>query len=331
MPVVNTLPGKGVIPDEHPLAMGGLGLLGAKPAHTAMENCDLCLMVGTDYPYLEFLPKSARIMQIDWEASQIGKRYLVDLALVGSAGPTLAALRERLVEGEARPFVQKLIEERKKWLSDVARQARHGGAHDAINPHWVADCLSRSVDPDANIAIDVGNSLVWMAHNFRIRDNGWLVSAWLGSMGFGLPAAIAAKLAEPQRQSVAVVGDGGFAMLMADFVTSVKYDLPITVVLFNNSRLGMIKFEQEINGIPEFGTDLLNPNFAMYAEACGGDGILVRDPDDVEDALREALHKGRPTLVDIHTDPNEKPLPPRITFAQARGYAEALVKETLKI
>lgn len=331
IPVVNTLPGKGIIPDEHPLALGGLGLLGAKPAHSAMEQCDVCLLVGTNYPYLEFLPKKAQLLQIDWEASQIGKRHRVDLGLVGSAKPTLQALTDRLSARKSRDWVDSLQRERRRWLNALEEKAKKGGKPNAISPEWVADRLSHLVDSDANIAIDVGNSLVWMSRNFRIKNQGWLVSAWLGSMGFGLPAAIAAKFAEPDRQSVAVVGDGGFAMLMADFVTAVKYQKPVMVVLFNNSRLGMIKFEQEVHGLPEFGTDLLNPNFAAYAEAAGGRGFLVTDPSDVEGALAEALKSDKPSIVDIHTDPNEKPLPPRITLDQAVGYTEAMFREVLNI
>ncbi len=329
IPVVNTLPGKGVIADEHPLALGGLGLLGAKPAHTAMEHADLCIMIGTSYPYLEFLPKGAQVIQIDWEASQIGKRYPVDVGLVGSADPTLRLLAKAI---QARPkdaWADKLHAERLRWFQWIDEQAKarvHTGH--GVHPQWVADRLSHVVDQDANIAIDVGNSLVWMARNFRIRDHGWLVSSWLGSMGFGMPAAIAAKLAEPGRQSIAAVGDGGFAMLMADFVTAIKYDAPIVVVVFNNQRLGMIKFEQEVHGLPEFGTHLWNPDFASFAENSGGKGFRVDRAEEVEDALRQAIASRSPSVVDIATDPDEKPMPPRISFAQARGYAEAIFRET---
>ncbi|MCY0878805.1 MAG: thiamine pyrophosphate-binding protein [Firmicutes bacterium] len=331
IPVVNTLPAKGVIPDEHPLALGGLGLLGAKPAHTAMEHCDLCLLVGTNYPYLEFLPKRAAIIQIDWEASQIGLRHVVDLGLVGSADPTLKELARRVEARGATPFVERLMEERRAWLSALSREAEDKGSREAVNPLWVADRLSKVVDPNANVAVDVGNTLVWMARQFRCRHHGWLVSAWLGSMGFGLPAAIAAKLAEPDRQSLAVVGDGGFAMLMADFVTAVKYRLPVTVVVFNNRRLGMIKFEQEVHGMAEFGTHLFNPDFAAYADAAGGRGFRVDTPDDVEPALKEALNADRPTIVDVYTDASVKPMPPRITWPEALGYAEAMFREVLHV
>ncbi len=329
IPIANTLPAKGVIPDTHPLALGGLGLLGAKPAHVAMEQCDLCLLLGTSYPYMEFLPDKAAILQLDWEASQIGKRHRVDVGLIGAATPTLEALAAALRPVSERPWLAKLQHEREEFLirqADLAARANREAA--GIHPQWVADRLSRLVDPDANLAIDVGNSLVWMARNFLIQNQGWLVSAWLGSMGFGLPAAMAAKLAEPHKQSVAVVGDGGFTMLMGDFVTAVKYDLDMTVIVFNNHRLGMIKFEQEVHGMPEFGTHLTNPDFAQYAEICGGRGFHVTDRNEVEDAIREALASPMPTVVDIATDPNEKPLPPRITRGQAFGYAEALFKET---
>jgi pyruvate oxidase len=329
IPVVNTLPGKGVIPDEHPLSLGGLGLLGAKPAHTAMERTDLCIMVGTSYPYLEFLPKAAQMIQIDWEASQVGKRYPVDIGLVGSAEPTLRLLTKAMHPRPQDAWADHLHAERLHWFEEIDKQAEarvHQGR--GVHPQWVADRLSHLVDADANIAIDVGNSLVWMARNFRIRDHGWLVSSWLGSMGFGMPAAIAAKLAEPDRQSIAAVGDGGFAMLMADFVTAVKYQLPIVVVVFNNQRLGMIKFEQEVHGMPEFGTDLWNPDFSQFAEGAGGKGIRVDRAEDVETAIGRALSWEVPTVVDIATDPDEKPLPPRITLGEAKGYAEALFRET---
>lgn len=332
IPVVNTLPAKGVLADDHPLALGGLGLLGAKPAHTAMEHCDLCLLVGTDYPYLEFLPEQATILQIDWAASQIGKRHLVNLGLVGAAQPTLKALAARVAAREPSDFVLDLKKQRRNWLAALDRQAEHQSRNKGpIHPQWVAYRLSHLVDEDANIAVDVGNALVWMSRHFRIRHQGWLVSAWLGSMGFGLPAAIAAKIAEPDRQSIAVVGDGAFAMLMADFVTSIKYGWPVTVVVLNNRKLGMIKFEQEVHGMPEFGTDLLNPDFAAYARAAGGQGYLVERADQLESALRAALAERRSSIVDVWVNPDEIPLPPRISFDQARGYAEAWFRETLNV
>lgn len=332
IPVINTLPAKGVLPDDHPLTLGGLGLLGAKPAHQAMESCDLCLMVGTNYPYLEFLPDKATIMQIDWEASQIGKRHLVDLGLVGSARPTLAALTERVRVRSDSPWAQRLAAERRHWLKQLTDEAhRDTQADGPVNPKLVADVLSRSAAHDANIAVDVGNALVWMSRGFRVRQHGWLVSAWLGSMAFGIPAAIAAKIAEPERQSIAVVGDGALGMMPGDFVTALKYHWPITVVVLNNHKLGMIKFEQEVHGMPEFGTALYNPDFAAYARACGGEGYRVERPSDLKEAIEAALAASTSSIVDVLVDPNVRPMPPRITFDQARGYAEALFRETLHV
>jgi pyruvate oxidase len=271
-------------------------------------------------------------LQIDWAASQIGKRHLVNLGLVGAAQPTLKALAARVAAREPSDFVLDLKKQRRNWLAALNRQAEHQSRNKGpIHPQWVADRLSHLVDEDANIAVDVGNALVWMSRHFRIRHQGWLVSAWLGSMGFGLPAAIAAKIAEPDRQSIAVVGDGAFAMLMADFVTSIKYGWPVTVVVLNNRKLGMIKFEQEVHGMPEFGTDLLNPDFAAYARAAGGQGYLVERADQLESALRAALAERRSSVVDVWVNPDEIPLPPRISFDQARGYAEAWFRETLNV
>lgn len=187
IPVVNTLPGKGVIPDEHPLALGGLGLLGAKPAHTAMEHADLCIMMGTSYPYMEFLPKNVQMVQIDGEASQIGKRYRVDVGLVGSAEPTLRLLAQAIHPKSQDAWADKLHADRLHWFHAIEEQAqRRVHVGQGVHPQWVADRLSRVVDANANIAIDVGNSLVWMARNFRIRDHGWYPRGW-GRCGLACP------------------------------------------------------------------------------------------------------------------------------------------------
>ena len=277
-------------------------------------------------------PKRAKIIQIDWEASQIGKRHVVDLGLVGSAQPTLLALRARIRPRVSKSSLEHLQKERRDWLTSISLRARRSEFEGApIHPQFVAESLSRLVDDNANIAVDVGNSLVWMSRHFRMTHQGWLVSAWLGSMGFSLPAAIAAKIAQPGRQSLAVAGDGAFTMLMGDFVTSIKYGWPITVVILNNRKLGMIKFEQEVHGVPEFGTALQNLDFAAYAVAAGGRGFRVERGQELDDALQSALGGDTSAIVDVWVNPNEKPLPPRISFAQARGYAEAWFRETLKI
>jgi pyruvate oxidase len=326
-PVVYTLPGKAAAPDTHPLVMGGLGLLGAGPAHAAMEDADAVLLIGTQYPYGEFVPHDVPLIQIDWDATHIGRRMAVDLGLVGAVRPTVAALTDRLQPQPASPRLERLQSLRRKFLDEVGDAA--AGQQVPINPEWVINRLSAAAAPDANVAVDVGNALVWMARGFMMREHGWLVSSWLGSMGFGLPAALAAKLADPRRQAIAVVGDGGFAMLMADFVTAVKYQLPVTVVVLNNHRLAMIKFEQEVAGYPEFGTRLTNPDFAAFAKAAGGDGMRVTEPDGVEEAIRAALKADVPVVVDVDCDPNHRPMPPRVTPGQAYGYATAWVKETL--
>lgn len=329
LPLVHTLPAKGVLPDEQPLLMGGLGLLGAKPAHRAVEEADLLLLLGSDYPYLRFLPEHTKVVQLDVEPRKLGSRLVPDVPLLGDARSTLPLLAAGLQPRKPSSWVKGLMHERAAWLEAVARDGQHSGK--PLRPQFVARTLSEAANDDAVIAMDVGNSLVWMARGFVMRRQRFLVSGWLGSMGFGLPAAIAAALAEPDRQAIAVVGDGGFAMLMADLVTAVKYELPVKVIVLNNHKLAMIKFEQEVAGYPEWGVDLTNPDFALYARAAGAQGYRVEDPGDLEDAVREAFSDKGPSLVDVTTDPDVPPIPPRISLGEARNYAVALFRETFSV
>lgn len=327
-PIVHTLPAKGVIDEHHPLSLGGLGLLGAKPAHYATEHTDLLLMVGTSYPYLQFLPRAARTVQIDNDPEQIGKRHFVDVGLAGDAKVALSALQQRLTPRRPSDFVRDLRARRQTFWEH--REAEGRSDRRPMRPQVVPWALSRLVEHNAIISVDVGNVLVFMARNFRTRHQHFLTSSWLGTMGFGLPGAIAAQLAEPDRQVVAVAGDGGFAMGMADLVTAVKYELPITVIVLNNRKLAMIKYEQELIGYPEWGVDLQNPDFAQFAQACGAQGLLVKDADDVPDAISDALRSRRTTLLDVWVEANELPRPPRIEPGQAAHYALALFREAVE-
>jgi pyruvate oxidase len=324
-PIVVTLPGKGVVPDTHPFCLGGLGLIGTKPAYEAMQEADTLVMVGTSFPFTGFLPDRVPTIQIDTDPTQIGKRYPVDIGLAGEAIPALRWLTSRLPARKNRAFLERCQERMKQWWAKMERQE----AEDAvpIKPQRVIRELQKVARRDAVLSVDVGNVTVWMARHFRMTDQQFVISSWLATLGCGLPGAIAAKIAYPQKQVFAVCGDGGFGMTMNDFVTAVKYRLPVIVIVLNNHKIAMIKYEQEVMGNVEFGTELLNPHFARYAEACGGVGFRVEKPEELLPALEQAVSQSKPCIVDVIVDADEAPMPAKITFAQAAGYAKHIIKE----
>jgi pyruvate dehydrogenase (quinone)/pyruvate oxidase len=327
-PVVKSLLGKGVVPDEHPLTTGGIGLLGTAPSVDAMEDCDALLIVGSSFPYMEYLPdpEQAKGVQIDVRADRIGLRYPVDVGLVGNAKQTLQALAPLLQRNKNRAFLKKAQKGMHDWWDLLEKRARRNDT--PIKPERVAWELSQLADDDAIISTDSGTITTWIARQFRMkRGQQFSCSGNLATMAPGLPYSIAAQIAFPKRQSIAFVGDGGFTMLMGEFLTAVKYDLPIVVVIIKNNLLGQIKWEQIVFlGNPEYGVELHNPSFAKYAEACGGVGFTVERPKDIRPALQRAMRAGKPAIVEVVVDPNEPPMPPKVTSEQALHFAEALVR-----
>ncbi|TLS36198.1 pyruvate oxidase [Pseudalkalibacillus caeni] len=324
-PIVLSLPGKGVIPDEHPYSLGGLGLIGTKPAYEAMKEADTLILVGTSFPFTGFLPDQAKTIQIDTNPVQIGKRYPIEVGLAGDAKETLKELLNRMQEKQDRTFLTRCQERMAVWWAKMEKEENVEAL--PIKPQNVVKGLQQVISTDAIISCDVGNVTVWMARHFRMTNQKFVISSWLATLGCGLPGAIAGKIAYPERQVVAVCGDGGFAMTMNDFVTAVKYELPMMVIVLNNHKIAMIKFEQEVMGNAEFGTNLHNPNFAKYAESCGGVGIRVEKPEELIPALKKAAMQSKPCIVDVLVDANEAPLPSNITFSQAAGYAQHMIKE----
>jgi pyruvate dehydrogenase (quinone) len=325
-PIVKTLPGKAAIPDDHPNVTGGLGLLGTRPSEEAMESADTLLMVGTNFPYTRYLPENARVVQVDLEATRVGNRLPVEVPLVGDAKPTLAALLPLLERKANRDFLEDAQEGMNRWresLADLESPDRH-----PIQPQYVMRVIDRLADDDAILSTDSGTAATWAARHFDIRgDRKFMLSANLASMAPGLPYTIAAQLAHPRRQCLAFVGDGGFAMLMAEFLTAVRYDLPIKVFVVNNGVLGQILWEQMVLGYPEYGVRWeRRGDFAAWASACGGKGIHVEDPADVEPAVSRALEHSGPALVDVLVNPDEPPMPPKIHYEQAKGFAEAFFR-----
>jgi pyruvate dehydrogenase (quinone) len=327
-PIVKALLGKEVVPDDHPHCTGGLGLLGTTPSLEAMEDCDRLLIIGSSFPYMEYLPnpKKAKGVQIDDKGDRIGLRFPVDVGLVGDAKTTTAALSRFITRNENRRFLEKAQKGMKEWWELMRTQATTDDT--PIKPQRVAWELSELAADDAIISTDSGTITTWIARDFKIRGTQkFSCSGNLATMAPGLPYAIAAKLAFPQRQSIAFVGDGGFTMLMGEFLTAVKYNLPIVVVIIKNNTLGQIKWEQIVFlGNPEYGCELHNPNFAKYADACGGLGWTVEKPEEIRPTLERALNSNKPSLVEVVVDPFEPPMPPKVTVKQALHFAEALAK-----
>lgn len=327
-PVVKALLGKAVIPDEHPLSVGGIGFLGTAPAETAMEKCDVLLMVGTSFPYLEYLPKPGQAIgiQIEHNPSRMGLRYPVDVGLLGDSKLTLQALLPLLNRKKDRRFILSLQRDMKDWWELMDERETRGDI--PMKPQVVAKAVSDFADDDAIISTDSGTITTWIARHHRIKANQMFsCSGNLATMAPGLPYAIGAAAAFPGRQSIAFVGDGGLTMLMGELATAVKYNLPVKVVVIKNNVLGQIKWEQIVFlGNPEYVVELQPIDFVKIAEACGAVGYHVDRPEDVNDTIRRAFESDRPALVEAVVDPNEPPMPPKIKMKQAVKFSEALLR-----
>ncbi len=327
-PIVKALLGKGVVPDDHALTTGGIGLLGTTPSQDAMEGCDALLIIGSSFPYMEFLPKpgQAKGVQIDDKPDRIGLRFPVDVGLVGDAKPTVAALGRLVERKQDRGFLEKLQKGMEEWWKLMEERAMRDDV--PIKPQRVAWELSQLAADDAIVSTDSGTITTWIARYFKMRGTQkFSCSGTLATMAPGLPYAIAAALAYPNRQSIAFVGDGGFTMLMGEFATAVKYNLPILVVIIKNNVLGQIKWEQIVFlGNPEYGVDLHPIDFAKYAEACGGLGLTVEKPQEIRPALEKAIASGRPSVVEVVVDPYEPPMPTKISLQQAENFTKALLR-----
>jgi pyruvate dehydrogenase (quinone) len=325
-PIVKSLSGKAAIPDDHPLATGGLGLLGTRPSVEAIEDCDTLLMVGTNFPYTSYLPEKARVVQIELEAMRVGNRCPVEVPLLGDSKETLEALLPMLERKTDRDFLEEAQRGMAEWRQDLA--ALETPDREPIQPQYLARLIDRYVSDDAILSSDSGTIATWAARHFDIRaGRGFMLSGNLATMAPGLPYTIAAQIAFPARQCIAFVGDGGFAMLMAEFLTAARYLLPIKVFVVNNGELGQILWEQMVLGYPEFGVRFQkHADFAPWAEACGAYGRMVDHPGDLEGAVKETLAQPGPALLDVHVNPDEPPMPPKVRYEQAKGFVEAFLK-----
>jgi pyruvate dehydrogenase (quinone) len=327
-PILKPLLGKAVVPDDSPYTTGGVGLLGTAPSQEALENCDTLLIVGSSFPYIEYYPKpkQARGVQIEIEPERIGLRYPVEVGLVGDSRNVLEQLLPLLDYHENRKFLENAQEGMQKWMKLMEER---GTRQDMpMKPQVLAWELGKLLREDAIVSCDSGTITTWWARQIPVkRGQMHSVSGTLASMACGLSYAIAAQIAYPERQSIAFVGDGGFSMLMAEFATAVKYNLPIKVVIVKNNVLGQIKWEQMVFlGNPEYGVELHPIDFAAFARACGGKGFTIDDPKTCGAQLEEALNTPGPVIVDAVVDPFEPPMPPKVTSDQAIKFAKSLAK-----
>ena len=327
-PIIKPLLGKATVPDDSPYTTGGIGLLGTRPSQDAIEECDTLFMVGTSFPYIEFLPKpdKARGVQLDIDPVRIGLRYPVEVGLVGDSRRTLQALLPLLKRNEDRRFLEKAQKNMKEWRELM--EERGTRTDKPMKPQVVARELGKRLREDAIVSCDSGTIATWWARHIPVkRGQMHSLSGTLASMANGLPYTIAAQIAYPDRQCVAFVGDGGFSMLMAEFANAVMYELPIKVIVIKNNTLGQIKWEQMVFlGNPEYGVELHPIDFAAFARACGATGFTIEEPAECGNVIEQALNTPGPVIVEAVVDPFEPPMPPDISSDQALKFAQSLIK-----
>jgi pyruvate dehydrogenase (quinone) len=328
-PIVKTLSGKAVVPDDSSYTTGGIGLLGTRPTADLMDEIDTLFMIGTNFPYTKHLPEpgKVRVAQIEVDPIRAGARVATEVPVVGDAQVALRALMPMLVRRSDTSFLDKCRKSMDSWREQMA--AQQDEARDPIAPQYVVGVLDELAADDAILTCDSGTIATWAARHWTIRaDRRFYLSGNLASMAPGLPYAIGIQHALPGRQVIGYVGDGGFSMLMAEFLTAVQHQLPVKIVINNNNSLGQILWEQMVLGYPEHGVRYPRPyvDYAAFAAANGGLGIKVEKPSEVRPAIAEALSYPGPALVDVNVNPDEPPLPGKVEYQQAKKFAEAFLK-----
>jgi len=327
-PIIKPLLGKGCVPDDSPYTTGGIGLLGTAPSEEALEECDTLLMVGTSYPYLEYLPDpgDCRCIQIDSNAQRIGLRTPVEVGLVGDSSKTIQLMLPMLKRNSYRRFLEKAQKNMKSWNAILEKEGTSTAV--PMKPQVVGWELSKRTKENAIIVSDSGtNTTVWARYMKAKKGQMHSCSGNLATMACGMPYAIAAQIAFPDRQVIGVIGDGGFTMLMGEFITAVAYKLPIKLVIIKNNTLGQIKWEQMVfQGNPEYQCDLMPVDFVAFAKAVGASGVRIDDPRTAGQKLDEALVMSGPVIIEAVVDQFTAMLPAKITADQAVKFSEALAK-----
>ena len=329
-PIGHTLRGKEWIQYDNPYDVGMTGLLGYGACYEAVNDAELLVLLGTDFPYQDFLP-GAHTVQIDHDATRLGRRTPVELAVHGDVGETVRALLPLVAQKRDRSFLDRLLHKHAQALEHVVSTYTHGIEHRLpIHPEFAAKLLDQVASEDAVFTVDTGMNNVWAARYITPNGRRRVIGSFRhGSMANALPHAIGAQLAYPDRQVISMSGDGGLGMLLGELLTVAMYRLPVKVVVFNNSALGMVKLEMLVDGLPDYQTDNSTFDYAAIAGAAGIHSVRVEQPADVPEALTEALAHPGPVLVDLVTDPDALSIPPHITAAQVKGFALAAGKVVL--
>lgn len=329
-PIAYSYKAKMAIQHNNPYEVGLTGLLGIPSAYHSMHECELLILLGTDFPYTPFMPVKNKIVQIDIKPENLGRRAKLEMGLCGDVKDTLRALMPMVETKTDRSFLDRQLafynEVKKKLLIYV----KDTGKTDAIHPEFVASVINELAASDAIFTVDTGMCCVWAARYIEgTGERKMLGSFNHGSMANAMPQAIGAALACPDKQVIAFCGDGGLSMMMGDLMTIVQYKLPVKIIVFNNRTLGMVKLEMEVAGIPDLETEMMNPDFTKIAEAMGMQGITISEPDEVRSGLEKAFLQDGPVLVTIQTDPNALAMPPKLEFDQMKGMALYMEKMML--
>ena len=322
--------GKPYVAYDNPFEVGMIGLMGYGAAYDALHECEVLLLLGTSFPYDMFLPTKPIVAQVDIRVDQLGRRSKLDLGLWGDVRETIKALLPTLDTKNDRAFLDKMLRKHRDALKRLDVYVEHVSKRRPMHPEHVAAVLDEVASKDAIFTADTGMCNVWSSHYIHPTKDRRLIGSFMhGSMANALPQAIGAQLAFPGRQVISMSGDGGLAMLMGELVTVMQHNLPVKIVVFNNSVLGMVKLEMEAAGLPDWQTDNKNPNFAKVAEAVGIKGIRVEDPADVRSGFKQAFQHSGPALIDVVTDPNALSMPSHITAEQVKGFGLTMMKLVL--
>jgi len=324
-PVIKTLKAKALLPDEHDFSLGGLGLLGVRPAVSAMEDCDLLLMLGTDFPYSNFLNEKVKTIQVDQNVAALGRRKGVDLAIQGSCADFLREMNKENYDVPAD-----FLESKRNYMKASLRLMDHIDLNfeKEIKPQNLMRLLGQQAPADAVFCCDTGSLTSYFAKSLRVRENQEVyLSGNLATMAFSVSAALGIQLLAPQRSVIALTGDGSMNMLAGELSTVKRLQLPLKIVIMNNSRLHLIDFEENVNGLPQYGTDLVNPDYEILGKAYGIAAKSVSKPEDLERELARALAFEGPYLLDVKVNPEQMLIPPKITFEEAYGFSIAKMKE----
>ena len=329
-PIVHAMRGKEFIEYDNPFDVGMTGLLGFSSGYHAMMNCDVLLMLGTDFPYQQFFPEKATIVQIDLRGEQLGRRTKVDYGFVGDTKTTLRALLPKLEQSKNDEHLKASLEHYQKARKGLDELATGETGRKPIHPQHVVRVLDELAAKDAIFSCDVGTPTIWAARYLRMNGQRRLLGSFNhGSMANALPQAIGAQVSHPGRQVVSLSGDGGFAMLMGDLLSLRQLQLPVKVIVFKNDSLAFVELEMKAAGVLDFGTDLHNPNFAKMAEAAGLLGLTAETPDQVEPMIAQALKHDGPALVEVIVSRQELSMPPTITLEQMKGFSLFMMKAVL--